>query len=161
VTDNWKANAYYTYSQQTLDVAHSTGYVAALEDRNQTAGLGFSGALTPKLRVGADVLWIFDRNIYAQSLDSAASAANVAFLAQSGGLPDVIFRDTRVKLHGIYALAKNADLRLDLIHDRQRLNEWTWGLNGTPFVYSDNTTVILKPDQKVTFVSLLYSYRWR
>jgi hypothetical protein len=30
-----------------------------------------------------------------------------------------------------------------------------------PFVYSDNTTVSLNPNQNVTFVSVRYIYRWR
>ena len=161
LSDTWKASAYYTYSEQTLNVAHSTGYVAALEDRNSTAGVGIAGRATPKLQVGADLLYISDRNIYAQTLDSAASAANIAFLAQSGGLPDVTFRDFRLKLYGKYALQKNAEIRVDVVHDRSKLNEWQWGYNGVPFLYSDNTTVSLKPNQNVTFVSVVYTYRWR
>jgi hypothetical protein len=161
VSDNWKVSAYYTYSEQTLHVSHSTGYIADLEDRNSTAGIGVAGKPMPKLQVGADLLFISDRNIYAQTLDAAASAANTAFLAQSGGLPDVTFRNFRLKLFGKYALQKNADVRVEVIHDRSKLNEWTWGYNGVPFVYSDNTTVSLNPNQNVTFVSVVYSYRWR
>jgi hypothetical protein len=161
LSDNWKASAYYTYSEQTLHVSHSTGYVADLEDRNSTLGVSLAGKLLPKLQVGADLLHIRDRNIYAQQLDSAASAANLAFLAQSGGLPDVTFRNFRLKLFGKYALQKNADVRVDVVHDRSRLNEWTWENNGAAFLYSDNTTVRLNPNQNVTFVSVVYSYRWR
>ena len=161
VSANWKASAYYTYSEQTLHVSHSTGYMAALEDRNSTAGVALAGKLMPKLQVGADLLYINDRNFYGQQLDSAASAGNIAFLAQSGGLPDVTFRNFRLKLYGKYALQKNADLRVDVVHDRSRLTEWTWGYNDVPFVYSDNTTVGLNPNQNVTFVSVVYTYRWR
>lgn len=161
VSDTWKASAYYTYSEQTVNVAHSTGYIAALEDRNSTAGMGLAGSLNPKLRVGADLLYIRDRNIYAQSLDSAANANNVAFFSQSGGLPDVTFRNFRLKLYGKYALNRSADVRVDVVHDRSRLNEWTWGSEAAPFLYSDNTIVSLKPDQRVTYVSVVYTYRWR
>jgi MtrB/PioB family decaheme-associated outer membrane protein len=161
ISDAWKASFYYTYSQQTLTVAHSTGYVAALEDRNSTAGVGIAGRATPKLQVGADLLYISDRNIYAQTLDSATSAGNIAFLAQSGGLPDVTFRNFRLKLYGKYALDKKSDVRLDVVHDRARLQEWTWAANGIPFLYSDNTTLGLQPNQNVTFVSVVYTYRWR
>ena len=79
----------------------------------------------------------------------------------AGGLPDVTFRDLRLKLFGKYALEKNADIRVDLVHDRQKLNEWTWGFNGVPFAYSDNTTVGLNPNQNVTFVSVRYTYKWK
>ena len=53
------------------------------------------------------------------------------------------------------------DAILEVIHDRSRLNEWQWGSSGVPFVYSDNTTVSLNPNQNVTFVSVVYTYRWR
>lgn len=161
VSDAWKLSAYYTYSEQTLHVSHSTGYIADLEDRNNTAGISLVGKPTGRFEFGADLLYINDRNIYAQGLDQLASATNVAFLAQSGGLPDVTYRDLRLTLFGKYALQKNADIRVDVVHDRQKLNEWTWGSNGVPFAYSDNTTVSLNPDQNVTFVSVSYTYRWR
>lgn len=161
MSDTWKLSAYYTYSEQTLHVSHSTGYIADLQDRNSTAGIGLVGKPTARIDVGADLLYINDRNIYAQTADQLASATNVAFLAQSGGLPDVTFRDLRLKLFGKYALQKNADIRVDLVHDRSRLNEWTWGFNGVPFAYSDNTTVSLNPNQNVTFVSVRYIYRWQ
>jgi MtrB/PioB family decaheme-associated outer membrane protein len=161
VSEAWKLRAYYTYSEQTIHVSHSTGYIADLKDRNNTAGIGIVGKLTGRIDVGADLLYMNDRNIYAQTADELASATNVAFLAQSGGLPDVTFRDLRLTLFAKYALQKNGDIRVDLVHDRQRLNEWTWGFNGVPFLYSDNTTVSLNPTQNVTFISVRYIYKWQ
>ena len=161
LSEAWKLSAYYTYSEQTLHVSHSTGYIADLKDRNTTVGIGLSGKPMERIEVGADFLYINDRNIYAQTADEQASATNVAFLAQSGGLPDVTFRDLRLKVFGKYVLQKNADIRVDLVHDRQKLNEWTWGFNGVPFLYSDNTTVGLNPNQNVTFVGVRYIYRWQ
>jgi MtrB/PioB family decaheme-associated outer membrane protein len=161
LSDAWKLSAYYTYSEQTLHVAHSTGYQAALEDRNSTAGFSVVGKPSPRLQISADILFINDRNIYAQTLDPAASAANIAFLNQSGGLPDVTFRERRLKLAGKYALQKDADIRVEVVHDRSNLDEWTWGYNGVPFAYSDNTTVSLQPRQKVTFVAVAWQYRFR
>jgi hypothetical protein len=161
VNDMWRLTGYASYGEQTLRVAHSTGYILDLRDKNTTAGLGIVGRVSPKLRLGADLLYIEDKNIYAQTLDALASAANVAFLAQSGGLPDVIFKDTRIKLYGTYAVQKNADVNLEIVHDRTKLDEWTWGYNGVAFAFSDNTTVNLKPNQNVTFVALRYTYRFR
>jgi MtrB/PioB family decaheme-associated outer membrane protein len=161
VNDNWRVSANYSYGEQTLKVDHSTGYMADLKDRNTTVGIGVLGKATPRLRVGADLLYINDRNIYSTGLDALASAANVAFLAQTGGLPDVTYKDVRLKLHGTYALNKNSDLRLEVVHDRTKLNEWTWGYNGVAFAFSDNTTVTLNPNQNVTFVALAYTYRFR
>jgi len=161
VAAGWKLNAYYTYSEQMLNVAHSTGYIAALKDRNSTAGVGFSGQVMPKLFIGGDLFWTHDRNVYDQTLDAQASAANVAFLERSGGLPDVVFRQARLRLYGTYALSKASSVRVDVVHDRQELNEWTWGADGIPFVYSDNTTVSLQPHQRVTYVGATWVYRFR
>ena len=161
VADGWKLNAYFSYSEQILNVAHSTGYVAFLKDRNTTAGVGFSGKVAPRFLVGGDVLWTRDRNVYDQSLDSAASAANVAFLQRSGGLPDVVFREARLRLYGKYDFTKASALRVDVVYDRQNLDEWTWGADGVPFLYSDNTTVSLQPRQRVTFVGASWVYRFR
>ena len=161
LNDAWSVTAFYTYAQTGLKVAHSTGYVANIKDRNNTLGLAVKGKPNPRWKVGADLLWIDDRNIYGEQLDGQASAANVAFLSQTGGLPDVVWRDLRVKLFGQVALQRNADLRFELIHDRQKLDEWTWGYNGVPFFYSDNTTVTLVPRQNVTFVAVRYAYRFR
>jgi MtrB/PioB family decaheme-associated outer membrane protein len=161
ISGTWKATAYYSYSEQRIHVAHSTGYIAALKDRNQTAGLNVTGNPSPRLHVGADLLVTNDRNIYAQTLDAQASAANIAFLERSGGLPDVVFRELRLRLFGTWAIDRRSSVRVELIHDRQQLDEWTWGANGTPFLYSDNTTVSLQPRQNVTFLGVAWQYRFR
>lgn len=161
INDAWRVSGYYSFAESTVNVAHSTGYVMKIKDRNATFGVNVKGKVTPKFSFGADLLVIRGRNIYDQSLDALASAANNTFLAASGGLPDVMFRDTRLKLNGTYALAKNQDLKLEVVHDRTKLDEWTWSYNGVPYVFSDNTTVFMQPSQKATYVSLLYTYRWR
>jgi MtrB/PioB family decaheme-associated outer membrane protein len=162
VSEKVTLKGYYSYGEQALNMGHSTGYILNFKDKNTTAGIGVVAQAMPRLKLGADVMYILDRNIYATGLDSAASAANVAMF-NSGQLfiPDAKFRDLRLKLTGTYLLQKNADVRLEIVHDRTRLDEWTWGWNGVPFLYSDNTTVALKPEQNVTFVSVLYTYRWK
>jgi len=162
VNDNWKLTGYYSYSQQGVNQGHSTGYILNFRDKNTTAGIGLVGQATPRLKIGGDILYILDKNVYNTGLDSGASAANVA-LFNSGQLyvPDATFRDVRYKFYGTYLLQKNSDLKLEVVHDRAKLDEWTWGWAGVPWLYSDNTTVTLKPEQNVTFVSLVYTYRFR
>ena len=111
--------------------------------------------------MGADLSYLNDSTKYNETLDGSASAANKAFLAQQGGLPEVSYDEFRLKLFGKYALEKNADLRVDLVHFRARLDEWTWGYGGTPFTYSDNTIVSFDPKQHVTYVAATYIYKWR
>jgi len=162
INDNSTLTAYYTYSEQTLKVSHSTGYIADLRDQNNTMGAGLASVLNPRIRWGADVLFIHDRNRYGTGLDAQASAQNAAYFASGlPFIPDATFRDLRLKLFGTYLLGKESDVKLEIVHDRTRLDEWQWGYNGVPFLYSDNTTVNLKPEQNVTFVSVLYRYRFR
>jgi predicted porin len=162
VSDKVKVSGYYSYSEQTLMINHSTGYLGNLKDKNSTFGVGVKVDANPRLKLGGDIMYINDRNIYGTGLDAGANAATQAQFA-SGQLfiPDATFRDLRLKLYGSYALQKNADVRVEIVHDRTKLDEWTWGFNGTPFLYSDNTTVSLNPSQNVTFVSVVYIYRWR
>ena len=82
-------------------------------------------------------------------------------LAATGGLPDIVFRRTELRLFGRYALSEKSSLRLDGLFYRATFNDWTWGYNGVPFVFGDNTTVVLQPSQNVTFVGLTYSYSFR
>ncbi len=160
LTDAWKLTGYWSHGDQMIHVAHSTGYMLALRDVNDAIGLGLIGKASERLQLGANLTYLNDKNVYGQTLDSAASAANVAFLA-ANGLPDVTYRVTMLKLFGQYALDKKSSIRVDLIHQRSRLNEWTWGYNGVPFAYSDNTTITSNPDQNVTFVGATYIYSWK
>jgi MtrB/PioB family decaheme-associated outer membrane protein len=162
VSDTVKLTGYYSYSEQGYNQAHSTGYILNFKDKNTTAGVGFIAQANPRMKLGGDVMYIHDKNVYNNALDAAASPANIAMF-NSGQLyvPDATFRDVRFKLYGTYALQKNSDVKVEVVHDRTKLDEWTWGWNGVPFLYSDNTTVNLQPEQNVTFVSVVYQYRWR
>ena len=162
INDTTRLSAYYTYSQQGLKMAHSTGYIADLKDKNSTTGIGITGRVNPRIGWGGDLMYILDRNEYPTGLDAAASAQNLAYF--NSGLPyipDATFRDFRIKLYGSYEVQKNGWLKLEVVHDRTKLDEWQWGYNGIPFLFSDNTTVNLKPEQNVTYVSVLYTYRFK
>lgn len=160
MSDAWKLIAYYSRSEQMLHVNHSTGYMAALKNENDSIGLGITGKPSGRLQVGADLSFINDKNIYDQTMSPGASAANVAFLA-ANPLPNVEFNQFRLKLFGQYAVRKNAYVRLDFVQQHSRLDEWTWGYNGVPFVFSDNTTVTSKRNQNVSFVGVSYIYKFQ
>lgn len=101
-----------------------------------------------------------DTSVYAQSPDATASAGGAALLAATGGLPDIVFRQTTLRLFGKYAVDKRSAVRLDLLHQRSKWNDWAWSDDGAPFTYSDGTTVSQKPDQSVTFIGVTYVYSW-
>ncbi|WP_374261421.1 MtrB/PioB family decaheme-associated outer membrane protein [Zoogloea sp.] len=156
LSDDWRLTGFWSRGDQTMHIDHSTGYMAALRNRTETFGLGVNGKPSSRLVVGGDLLLSADKDKYQQDLDASASAANQTLLATSGGLPDVTFRQFTVRMFGKYAVEKNSAVRLDFIHQRTKLNEWTWGYNGTPFVYSDNSTVYLNPRQSVSYLGATY-----
>lgn len=160
MSDAWKLNAYTSYGRQSRDSGHSTGYDAIVTDRAVSLGAGIAGKATGRLQVGADLLWLQDKLVYFQTADALASPANVALLNNTGGLPDVTYKLLQLKLYGEYALQKNAHVRLDLIHYRSFFNEWTYNFNGTPYLYSDNTTLGAKERQIVTFIGASYVYKF-
>lgn len=151
LSDKWKITGYWDHGNQTLHV-NQVGYLAALENVNNSVAIGFVGNPSGKYEVGANLSYMNDSNRYLQSLSSGSTLVG-------GGLPDVDYRVTMLKLYSKYALEKNSFIRLDLVHQRARLNQWTWGNNGTPFVYSDNSSVSLQPNQSVTFIGVTYTYK--
>lgn len=160
LSDAWALTGNVFRGVQSFNQARPTGYLMAYEDTNLGAAIGAGGKVNPKLDVGVNLSYVNDRNVYAQGLDSFAGADNVALLAATGGLPDVVFSQTALKLFGKYALeTKGASVRVDFVHQRSSLNDWAWGYNGVPFAYSDGTTVMQKPTQSVSFVGVTYVYQ--
>lgn len=159
LTDIWAVNGTVSQSKQTLNQAYYTGTVMAFDNTDWGLTLGVTGKPSQAIRVGANLSYIDDKSIYAQSPDGAASALVATQLANSGGLPDVIFRQTALKLFATYALEKKASVRLDLIHQRTTSNDWTWGYNGVPFTYSNGATMTQSPEQSVNFVGVTYVYQ--
>lgn len=153
LSDAWKLTGYVNQAEQILHVDHGTGYVAALDNDTVSVGIGVTGKLSNKLEVGADVSYTNDRNRYNLSMSTGAAIV--------GGLPDVTYRVSSLKLFGKYAMAKNGDIRVDLVHQSAQFDEWTWAASGVPFAYSDNTTVSMQPNQSVTFLGARYIYKFR
>ena len=161
LSDAWRLTGYVSRGKQTLNAGHSTGYDATITDTNDSVGLGIVGKVSGRMRVGADLTYLNDVLKYYQVQDPLASAANADFLAASGGLPDVTYRLTQLKLFGEYALDKSSYLRLDLVHHKTRFNEWTYSYNGVPYFYGDNTTITAKENQSVTMIGASYVYRFK
>ena len=145
LSENWKLTGYVNQSDQTLDVTHFM-IQNQIEDFNTSASLGLVGKPASLLEVGGNLSYMNDSNRY------TVTKAN---------LPDVTYRVTTLKLYGKYALQNNADVRLDFVHQNAMLDEWTWGNNGIPFTYSDNTTVAMQSNQNVNYLGASYIYKFR
>jgi hypothetical protein len=153
VSDKWRLTGYWNQGNQTLHVNH-VGYLAELVNDSDSVSIGFVGNPSGQYEVGANISYLNDRNRYNHSLASGAAW-------YGGGFADVNYRVTNLKVFGKYAMEKNADIRLDLVHQSANLGEWTWANNGTSFAYSDNATVSMQPNQDVTFVGISYIYKMK
>jgi len=108
-------------------------------------------------------MYLYENTRYGiQAAPSATGAAPSANnLAQAAiGLPDVSYRQATFNLMGKYALDKKSDIRLDFIYQEAKLKEWTWGNNGTPFVYADNTSLSMNENQHVSYLGARYFYKF-
>jgi MtrB/PioB family decaheme-associated outer membrane protein len=176
LSDAWKLSAYWSRGDRTTSAGHSTGYDAKLRDIADSLGFGVVGKPTARLNVGADLTYLDDTLKYNQTQDTTclapapafctastvtSTATNIAFLNAAGGLPDVKYRLLRLKFFGAYAIDKTSYVRLDLVHESTRFNEWTYNFNGTPFYYSDGTTLSAKEKQSVNFVGASYIYKFQ
>jgi len=158
LSERWKLTAYGSGTNQYMNEADRANYVADTKNINTAFGLGINGQPSGVLEVGAGVSFIRDLTQYTLSPDSASTPNNVA--QNAIGLPDTKFSETRYGVFAKYALSKQSDLRFDLAYIIEKLDEWSWGFNGVPWVYSDGTTVGLNPDQRVTFGAVRYIYKF-
>lgn len=153
LSDIWKLTGYVNQSSQTLHVDYNIGYLAELKDVNTSMDVGVVGQPTSKLEVGGDMSYMKDSNRYQLGMATGAAITG-------GGLPDVTYSMTSVKVYGKYSLQRNVFIRADLVHQSVKFSEWSWGYNGTPFTYSDNTTVTMQPNQSVNFLGASYIYQF-
>ncbi|WP_322306608.1 MtrB/PioB family decaheme-associated outer membrane protein [Rhodoferax sp.] len=164
LSDKWKLNGYLSKGIQNQKINHSTGYKADLESRSDGVGFGVVGEISSKLEVGAQFTYLNDTTNYGlgvmPSVAGVVPTTGTNVLQAAIGLPDVSYKSTTLNLYGNYALRKNADIRVSLIHQRAELKEWSWVNNGTSFVYQDGTTVGMNPDQSVTFLGVSYIYKF-
>ncbi len=160
LNDKWGLNGFVSRGTQQLDQSRPAAAIMAFDNTSTTLGIGFTGKPTGQLEVGGTLAYIDDRSAYAQTLDAGADLGSAALLAATGGLPDITFRQTTLKLFGKYTLDKQSAVRVELAHQRSRWTDWAWGYNGTPYVFSDGTTVNRNPTQNVTFLGVTYIRRW-
>ena len=161
VNDKWNVNGYVTRGNQTQNQARAAGTWMAFDNTNTTVGLGVTGKASSALEVGAQLAYMDDTSSYAQTLDAGAGADSAALLAATGGLPNVVYRKTALRLYGKYNLDKVSSIRVDLMQQRWTVNDWAWGYSGVPFVYSDGTTVTQKSSQSVGFLGVTYTVLWQ
>jgi MtrB/PioB family decaheme-associated outer membrane protein len=161
LSDAWNLNGYVSSGKQKLHQARPGGYVLAFDDKSFNAGIGFNGKATEKLKLGGMLSFVNNTDSYSQGLDVNPSPGNAQLLAVTGGLPDVVYRRTEFRVFGNYDLSARSALRFDAAYQRLTFEDWGYQYGGTPFLYSDNTTVWLQPDQNVGYLGVSYIYSWK
>jgi MtrB/PioB family decaheme-associated outer membrane protein len=158
LSERWKFTAYGSLSEQTMNSADRPAYVADMRNRSLAYGLNVVGRPTGVLEVGAGITRLLDITKYDLSPDLLSTPNNV--LQNAVGLPNVTFSEIRYGAYTKYSLTKQAGLRFDITRIVSRLEEWAWGYNGVPWVYSDGTTVSIQPHQQVTFAAARFIYKF-
>jgi MtrB/PioB family decaheme-associated outer membrane protein len=166
VSKDWAINAWVSYDDTTAkETTQQTALITkynTLTEKGTSFGLGVRGNAMAKLKVGGDLEQFHSKNGYNQDRSGGALAAGTVPIP--GGITNKMLR---VKLFAQYAVQKNADVRLDLIHEKWSTNDWSWmlfpGTGPIPFTYgtaTDGTTVTSNPKQNSTFLGVRYRYRF-
>ena len=144
-------------TQQALTVTKQND----LSEVGNSFGVGVKGKVTEKLRAGGDVEQYRSVNKYEQSISGAVLPATQV------PTPDITNKLLRIRLFAQYAVQKNADVRVNVIHERWSTDDWSWMMfpasGATPWAYgttTDGTTVTQDPKQDSTFVGIRYIYKF-
>jgi len=162
----WQVHAWYTRDENKAhEITQNTATITKFNNLKETGdsfGLGVKGQLSGRMKVGGDVEYFRSVNEYKQTITGGALPATQV------PAPDITNKLVRLKLFADYAVQKNADLRLTLIHERWSTDDWSWFMfpasGPTPWAYgttTDGTTVLTNPKQDATFIGLRYTYRFR
>jgi MtrB/PioB family decaheme-associated outer membrane protein len=174
VSEDWQVTAWYVHDRTKATQLGRRDSAAGgsladkdawLEDTGNSFGLGLRGNAAARLKVGADLQWTRSHSKYPETLTFTGAGTTLFPANFVGPLPDIVNKLTRLSLFADYAIHKNADVRMELVHERWRTDDWTWLFgNGTPFVYgatpTDGTTVMMNPKQVSNFVGVRYIYRF-
>jgi MtrB/PioB family decaheme-associated outer membrane protein len=154
VNEAWQLLGWMSFDDNRIDQSTQTGangaqvpaqtWKANLRNKGQAYGVGVRGKPTGALEVGADVQYGRDSNAYNLN----------AVLPPAALLPESNTNRTTMRLHGQYTIQKNLSVRLDLVYDRFKTNDWTW----TNWVYSDGGTAT-NPNTSSTFMGISLIYR--
>lgn len=161
--DNWQITAWY--SRDDAKARDLSVYTALTETKDtrlrevgDTLGLGLRGQPNSKLKFGANLEWAKSVSQFSQALTDPITAGLTP-------LNDIQNKLTRLKLFAEYEMNKASSVRMDVIHERWRTDDWTWTFaDGTPFVYgltTDGTTVTASPRQNATFIGARYIYNFQ
>jgi MtrB/PioB family decaheme-associated outer membrane protein len=174
ITEAWQVTAWYARDNTKAtqrgfrDDSGGAGEAvkeSRLEDTGDNFGVGLSGKLNPRLRTGFEALYSKNVNKYPETI-TLTTAGTLYPTGVVGPLPDIKNELIRFKLYATYAVQKNADIRVDYIHERWETDDWSWFFadRTTPFTYgttTDGTQVVQAAKQNADFIGVRYIHRFQ
>jgi hypothetical protein len=152
LSDDWRLNGYFTRSENRWN-ANKAAVGDDTKNATNTVGFSIKGKLAPRLNVGMDLLAADDVTSFTNNTTNGLPtlAANI--------LPNINYNTRKLNLFGIYDVDKKSAIKVNLVYQEFKTDDWQWGYNGVPFLYSDNTTVS-NPNQTLTFLGVAYIYKF-
>jgi hypothetical protein len=165
ITDEWKVNGYWTHSRNRWNV-NKANLGDDTRNTDNTVGLRVNGMFKGGWTVGMDILSTRDKTTFSNvvATGNTGGAGNIAGWPDQSlpgnYLPAINYRTDKVNLRGMYSLDNASDVLFRLTYQHFKTDDWQWGYNGIPFLYSDNTTVSQPMSQTLRFVSVSYLIRF-
>jgi hypothetical protein len=161
VSETWRINGYVarSYNRWNVNKANLGDDTKNIDD---TLGLGVNGKLTSSLLFGMDISMSHDITTFNNVVATAnvAGPGNIAGFAgqpfPGNYLPNINYRTKKLNLQGKYLLDKVSEIKVTFIYQQFKTDDWQWGYNGVPFLYSDNTTVSQPMTQNLRFIGASY-----
>jgi MtrB/PioB family decaheme-associated outer membrane protein len=162
----WQIHAWFTRDENKAnEITQNSATVTKFNDLSEVGdsfGLGVTGKISSKLKVGAKAEQFRSVNKYNQSIVGGTLPATQV------PTPDITNTLLRFNLFADVPVQKNADVRINLIHEKWSTDDWSWTMfpasGPTPWAYgttTDGTTVTANPKQNSTFVGIRYIYRFQ
>lgn len=161
LASDWRLGAYWTHSENRWNV-NKVNLGDDTKNASDTLGITVKGKVNPKLSVGVDLTATQDKTTFNNVVATSASGNIVGWAGQTlpgNYLPDINYTTTKLNLFAVYEVDKKSALKFNVAYQKFSTDDWQWGYNGVPFVYSDNTTVS-NPDQSLTFLGVTYIYKF-
>ena len=165
ITDNWRINGYWTLSENRWNV-NKANLGDDTRNTTDTFGLSVKGKVNPRLSVGADLVVANDVTTFNNVVASGATTNALGNIPGWSGqslpgnyLPTINYNTKKLNLFALYEVDKKSAIKVNLVYQEFKTDDWQWGYNGVPFVYSDNTTVS-NPNQSVTFLGVAYQLKF-
>ncbi|HEU0290051.1 MAG TPA: MtrB/PioB family outer membrane beta-barrel protein, partial [Burkholderiales bacterium] len=166
VNSAWQIHAWFTRDENKAnEITQQSATVTKFNDLSEVGdsfGVGVKGKVSSKLKLGAKAEQFRSVNKYNQNIVGGVLPATQV------PTPDITNTLQRFNLFAEVPVQKNADVRVNLIHEKWSTNDWSWTMfpasGPTPWAFgttTDGTTVNANPKQNSTFVGVRYIYRFQ